>query len=102
MSIVTHNDMQLHECFIQEIPASWHTSEPVSYVEIAFHVPIMSRDSFYSGKAVDMAVRHYIEKRGQPGRDRVLKIAVRTSWVPGDQQKALRPVEWEFFVRLND
>ena len=77
--IVEHNDLKLHNCYVQELPKppSHHdkVSEIVGYRDVVFHVPTMTRGASMD-EIADMAARHYIEKRGHPGRDRLLKISI--------------------------
>ena len=95
MSKMYHSDMRLYDIYIRELPKSW-PGEPVDYMQIVFHVPILARDPSYSReKAVDVAVRHYTEKRGEPGRDNMLEVEVVTREIGSDDTV-------EHYVRLND
>lgn len=77
---VIHQDLTLYDCYVQELPRREHISEPVGYAEIAFHVPIMARRGEERlEELADLATRHYIEKRGHPGRDNVLKVTIKYS-----------------------
>lgn len=93
MNIVEHGNLELTNCYIQELPRpspnQTGVSEPVDYREVVFHVPIMTRGVLMDD-IVDIAVRHYIEKRGHPGRDRLLKINVISSTTLGNMKGYIR------------
>ncbi len=80
---VVHDDMQMYDCYVQKLPKleqeppeSAMVSEPVGYLEVVFHVPIMSRGTNRMEEVAKKAIRHYVKKVGQPDVGMVLKVSV--------------------------
>lgn len=68
-----HGNTLLHNCYVLELPKSGSGSLPVDFRGVAFHVPIIARDRKLTDITRD-AARHYVTKRGHPGRDNILKV----------------------------